>query len=1174
MTNLTDILRQDFLIFLQNYLTRLLEGKMSVVFEDAQCRPISGYEQERVFARENVCKNMIDCEDNPYGKEKCWESDKLGGLMAKDKGKGVLYRCHKGLGFPNFLFPIKIWRQDVVGYLYAGQFVFRKMTKKESADLLRKLQKRYYIPSKKDFRRYAHVTYWNPSDFIEELDEFKAARFYETVIPSQLTRTHPREFSLKRFQKLVQKQNDEFGLDPKMFFFVIKSLEQLANELSRIGNALYTLKSLVRLDRNLPRILKFRRASTLEDLESFIYSVVVEESQDKSIEAKTIEDIADKTLSLLSDLKNYEDRYLRQLVRPFELYDLPASDYLRRLVLEFYLRYSAYEVERYSLSRAELQNKGSMKEFLKDGDKVVLDFAELACEIGKEYPTLQEFCLKTLAGIYRNMYWIFLKEDLSQYAYQMIGNIAVTEKMLSEIGIEIQPEQYLKNPGVVETRVAFTSHPFETMVEDLGQVGRELRGTMSKIEKKHTIQKNSGLISAYLEDLEPIKQSILENVLVSPEKEWASAQRKQLDLKGYRIFLNSGGLTPTHLAVSRAQGSWILERNEEGPIGIDLENELLTKIETARERVAAFVGAESPDCVFFNYNTTLSIDFALRSINLKKGENILITDLEHDTVKCLTEYWRDMHGTRCTSAPISADQENPDLWPSIMARYLTRSTRIIIFSHITFGTSTVFPVVQTIKECRKRFEELGGNPENLFILIDGAQAVGNIDVRVKDIDCDFYAFDGHKWLMGPEGSGALYVKKKHFEKKDNERLKFPIFVAHMASEKVVSLHNKSELELGTIDAAKVIGFGEAVRVFQEIGFDKIRERKKDLTLRFINKVRENPLFEIVNSHNAHETGMVNIQISKWKQSIELYELLTKLLQDRNIVIRYIKNPPSLRFCFHFYNSETEIDIAVKALESLVEGAKVNRVNQQQVVEELEKRVRRSFSSKSKTRKVGVILFGPPATGKDTVVKKLIERLKKDRVSLIEISASNVESRPEFRRELKQARNKQPAIVFFNEAEGFFAKGQSFVRDLNPVLDEVKEDLDRVFFIAAVNKIQQIDESVRKRRLLPMYLPLPDRKTRLAFIKEQFSRKPCSGHLTLRELAEMTDGFSFKDLQDLCTKIDELAGPNPVDKHIINKAFKDSIPSTTAEEIKEYKEWAEKRGAITFTGLEELKKYTQ
>lgn len=76
-----------------------------MVFEDVQGRPISEYPERRVFARDNVCKSMIDCKGNPYGREKCWESDKLGGKMAKDQGKGVLYRCHKGIGFPNFLFP-------------------------------------------------------------------------------------------------------------------------------------------------------------------------------------------------------------------------------------------------------------------------------------------------------------------------------------------------------------------------------------------------------------------------------------------------------------------------------------------------------------------------------------------------------------------------------------------------------------------------------------------------------------------------------------------------------------------------------------------------------------------------------------------------------------------------------------------------------------------------------------------------------------------------------------------------------------------------------------------------------------------------------------------------------------------------------------------------------------
>ena len=113
MTDLETIIDPFFLDFLQNALAQILDGKVSVVFEDLQSIPITKkYPRMRVFAQRkgvvNVCRDMIDCPRNPTGQIRCLDSDLLGAGVAKRTGKGYLYRCHDGRGFPNFLFPIKI----------------------------------------------------------------------------------------------------------------------------------------------------------------------------------------------------------------------------------------------------------------------------------------------------------------------------------------------------------------------------------------------------------------------------------------------------------------------------------------------------------------------------------------------------------------------------------------------------------------------------------------------------------------------------------------------------------------------------------------------------------------------------------------------------------------------------------------------------------------------------------------------------------------------------------------------------------------------------------------------------------------------------------------------------------------------------------------------------------
>lgn len=411
---------------------------------------------------------------------------------------------------------------------------------------------------------------------------------------------------------------------------------------------------------------------------------------------------------------------------------------------------------------------------------------------------------------------------------------------------------------------------------------------------------------------------------------WAKI-KKRLLLTNNCIYLNSGGLGPNPEAVLDVQLNFLRKRNTgNGPSSSILQENLKRKILNIREKIAAFLGLQSDlGEIIFTPNTTEAIRFVLDAINFSSNDEILTTDLEHDTALYNCVITHQKFGVHIKKISLYDNHRNLEAIPKLIRKQITPNTRLLLISHISYSTGIRLPVEEIIKTCKASFP-------NLLILIDGAHATGQINVDLRKINCDFYATDAHKWLLGPEGIGLLYARKKFLEANNPNKINFHFlrglsvnpnyepnattFNALLNSQNVSFSHivnSQRALELGTVNRSDILGLGAAIEFINNIGIDNIEKRIFYLTNILREKLRNLPQIKIISPDNKNLcSGIVSFQIKDFDSYNKLKDLTKKLEHDYNIICRAIPYPKCIRTCVHFFTNERDIDTFLKVISQI------------------------------------------------------------------------------------------------------------------------------------------------------------------------------------------------------------------------------------------------------------------
>ncbi len=257
-----------------------------------------------------------------------------------------------------------------------------------------------------------------------------------------------------------------------------------------------------------------------------------------------------------------------------------------------------------------------------------------------------------------------------------------------------------------------------------------------------------------------------------------------------------------------------------------LSQRATARFEEAREKVRSFVNAANKSEVVFTRGTTEAINLVAQSWGrayLREGDEVLVTELEHHSNIVPWQILCQQTGATLVVVPIT---DRGEVLAEAFEQELSERTRLVALAHVSNALGTVLPVADLIALAHDR---------GAVVLLDGAQAVSHVDVDVQALDCDFYAFSGHK-LYGPTGIGALYAKERLLESMPPYQGGGDM-IRSVTFEETTYNDLPYKFEAGTPNIAGAIGLGAAIDYFASFDAQAVHAHERAV-LRYATEALE------------------------------------------------------------------------------------------------------------------------------------------------------------------------------------------------------------------------------------------------------------------------------------------------------------------------------------------------
>ena len=379
------------------------------------------------------------------------------------------------------------------------------------------------------------------------------------------------------------------------------------------------------------------------------------------------------------------------------------------------------------------------------------------------------------------------------------------------------------------------------------------------------------------------------------------------------VYLDNAATTQKPRAVLDTLARYYSDGNANIHRGVyTLSGEATAAYDAARVKVQRFVNARAPREIVFTRNSTESINLVAHSFGRRQvgpGDEIVITHMEHHSNIVPWQLLCEQVGARLRVAPID---DSGTLQLDELERLIGPRTKLVSVVHLSNSLGTVNPVREIVRMAKRR---------DVPVLIDGSQAVYHMPVDVQALDCDFYAFTGHK-LYGPTGIGVLYGREEWLEQMPPYQGGGDM-IRSVTFEKTTYADLPHKFEAGTPHIAGVVGLGAAIDYLEGVGFDAVAPHEADLLaygtaalsavkgLRLIGTAahKASILAFVMKGAHPHDVGTI---VDTEGVAVRTGHHCTQPIMDRFGV------PATARASVAMYNTREEIDALVRALERVRE----------------------------------------------------------------------------------------------------------------------------------------------------------------------------------------------------------------------------------------------------------------
>ncbi len=343
-----------------------------------------------------------------------------------------------------------------------------------------------------------------------------------------------------------------------------------------------------------------------------------------------------------------------------------------------------------------------------------------------------------------------------------------------------------------------------------------------------------------------------------------------------------------------------------------LAEKATAKFEETREATREFINAQETEQIIFTTGTTDSINLVASSwgrANLKQDDEVIISVMEHHSNIVPWQLICEEKGAKLQVIPVD---EHGDLIIEAFEQLLSKKTKLVSIAHI----SNALGVINPVKEIIEKAHDVGA-----IVMLDGAQAAAHINIDVQNLDCDFYAFSGHK-VYGPTGTGILYGKRDLLESMPPYRSGGEM-ISEVRLDKTTFNELPYKFEAGTPNIAGFIALKQALEFVDKIKSGELATKHEEMLLQYgtraLNKI---PGLKIVGD-SKNKIAVISFVI----KGLHHYDL-GLMLDTRGVALRtghhcaqplmkHFDIDGTTRASFAIYNTFEEIDYFVKQLSNLV-----------------------------------------------------------------------------------------------------------------------------------------------------------------------------------------------------------------------------------------------------------------
>jgi len=333
------------------------------------------------------------------------------------------------------------------------------------------------------------------------------------------------------------------------------------------------------------------------------------------------------------------------------------------------------------------------------------------------------------------------------------------------------------------------------------------------------------------------------------------------------------------------------------------------RFEATRDMLKKYVNAQHREEIIFTKGATESINLVASSYGekyIKKGDEILITELEHHSNYVPWHFLRKNKGAVIKFAPIN---KNGEVEIDEIKKLITDKTKIIAITHISNVTGAIMPIKKIVDMAKEK---------NIPVLVDGTQGAPHMHIDMQDLGCDFYVISCHK-MYGPNGLGVLYAKKKWLDD-------LPPYqggggmIDEVKKDNITFADAPTKFEAGTMQTAEVVAFAEAINFIEKLGIKNIATHENEVLEYGFEKLKKNNSINIIGS--PKNRGSVLCFTIK---GIHPHDIAT-ILDDEGVAIRAghhccqilhdkLGIAATARASIGVYNTKEDIDILCKAIDN-------------------------------------------------------------------------------------------------------------------------------------------------------------------------------------------------------------------------------------------------------------------